>query len=255
MELGNLNASAPASPFDDAAMPPVQQSPSPSQPHSPPSVGSAAGMPAAPRPAVKAPWDDDDEDWGAPAAANPTSPPKAPAPAPQQPAVAATAATGSVSSPAEPHASPASAAAPQPGLDDFIAASPTAELPNRPPTPPENPSATNAAKMDALNKQIASRTVAASAATKEKEAKIVAAAQEYLKALKAKREKEVTAAKANHKQQQQAGTQKIDEYKKSGAVWNAVGMLVDLQKPNQYSKSTEQMRSVLTTLNAAPVKN
>lgn len=116
---------------------------------------------------------------------------------------------------------------------------------------PETTSTTqvNSSKMEALNAQIAKRTAEMDAETKAKELKITAAAQEYLKSLKSKREKELVEAKASHKKEQQAGVKKIDEYKKSGAVWNAVGMLVDLQKPNAYSKGTEQMRSVLATLN------
>ncbi|KAK7198652.1 Clathrin light chain [Novymonas esmeraldas] len=273
-DVASPGADSPASPFDAPSSPFREQL---SSPHSPASLhgsnapqtqspmhvnpASAASAPrsAAAASSVKAPWDDDD-DWGAPSA--PTRMP-APAAAPAAPpspsasrAAAAVPATAPShpGSPAEPHTTPVVAAAAQPVADAFIAASPTASSPNRPPTPPEKPSAVNTAKLDALNKQIASRTAAADAATKEKEAKITAAAQEYLKTLKAKRENEVTAAKASHKQEQQAGTKKIDDFKKSGAVWSAVGMLVDLQKPNQFSKNTEQMRSVLSTLNAAPAK-
>lgn len=143
---------------------------------------------------------------------------------------------------------------PPPSSDGFIASSSRAGSPNCPPTPLEKPSAANVAKVDALMKQIASRTAAMDAATKEKEMKIVTAAQEYLKALMAKRGEEVMNAKAIHKEEQQVGAEKINEHKKSGDVWSAVGLLVDLQKPNQYSRSTEQMRTVLSALNATPAK-
>ncbi|CBZ25683.1 conserved hypothetical protein [Leishmania mexicana MHOM/GT/2001/U1103] len=141
-----------------------------------------------------------------------------------------------------------------PLMDGFIASSSPGGSPKSPPTPPEKPSAAHVAKTDALNKQIANRTAAMDAETKEKETKIMTAAQAYLKALITKREEEVRNAKASHKEEQQVGAEKINEYKKSGALWSAVGLLVDLQKPNQYSRSTEQMRTVLSTLNATPAK-
>ncbi|KPI84247.1 hypothetical protein ABL78_6703 [Leptomonas seymouri] len=227
---------------------------------------AAAANPAA---AVKVPWDDDDDDLNTPSAlataqeAAPASPPASEGkPAPSflpEPAPAAVPPQDNMSPfsafPPEPRATPQSP--PQHGdVDDFIAPSPLRETlqgsPDHLPTSPEKPSTVNKAKMDALNKQIASRTAAYDAATKEKENKILAAAQEFIKALKAKREKEVLDARANHKKVQQVDANKIDAYKKSGAVWNAVGVLVDLRKPNQYSKGTEQMRSILSTLNATP---
>ncbi|KPA82614.1 hypothetical protein ABB37_02461 [Leptomonas pyrrhocoris] len=252
---------APPNRFTDAA--------APSQ-HSPASMSAHSGTGEARPNAVKAPWDDDD-DWNtpsAPAPAQPAAPGSPPAadekpassflPAPAAPVSAAVPPSqpsqDSMSpfsaSPAEPRATPQSP--PHGGVNGFIASSPPPGSPNRPPTPPEKPSAVNTAKMDALNKQVASRTAAYDAATKEKESKILAAAQEFIKAQKAKREKEVSEAKANHKKDQQTDANKIDAYKKSGAVWNAVGMLVDLQKPNQYSKGTEQMRSIFSILNATP---
>ncbi|KAG5507259.1 hypothetical protein GH5_07351 [Leishmania sp. Ghana 2012 LV757] len=234
--------------------------PQQSQPCSPP-VTSGAGMSSASLPAatatLRAPWDDDDE-WGTPSvtahhpagAAAPVSPSSEAEnhAAPPAPVVALV----NPGSPAEPRPTPVAIS--QPASDGFVASSPPENSPNSPPTPPEKPSAVDSAKVEALKKQIASRTAAMDAATKAKEANIIAAAQEYLKALEAKREQEVMTAKAGHKQEQQAGTKKIDDYKKSGAVWNAVGMLVDLQRPNQYSKGTEQMRSVLSALNVTPVK-
>ncbi|AIN97350.1 hypothetical protein LPMP_190080 [Leishmania panamensis] len=154
------------------------------------------------------------------------------------------------SSPAEPHPTPAATS--PPASEGFIASSSPEGSPNRPPTPPEKPSSVNAAKVDELKRQITSRTAAMDAATKAKEEKIITAAQVYLKELQARREEEVAAAKASHKQEQHADTKQIDDYRERGAVWGAVQMLVDLQKPNQYSKSTEMMRSVLSTLSAMP---
>lgn len=278
---------SPASPFDNNASPFGADA---SSPHSLASAadtnsrasmsahsGAAAPRPSAPAAAVKAPWDDDEEEWNTPSApappqkAAPASPPAtaerpestsfpaAPAAAPAKAAVPPPPAPSRPSqdsmspfpgSPAEPRATPQSPA--NGDLNDFIASSPPQGSPNRPPTPPGKPNTANTAKMDALNKQIATRTATFDAATKEKESKILAAAQEFIKAQKAKREKEVSEAKANHKKEQQADASKIDAYKKSGAVWNAVGMLVDLQKPNPHSKGTEQMRSILSTLNATP---
>ncbi|AYU78108.1 Clathrin light chain, putative [Leishmania donovani] len=231
-----------------------------SKPHSPP-LTSGAEVLSAPHHShlagVNAPWDEDD-DWttpGAPAqhSASAAAPAKLPLPPGNHAAPPVSIAEQTnPGSPAEPHPTPV-AMSPPPS-DGFIASSSPGGSPNRPPTPPEKPSAANVAKMDALKKQIASRTAAMDAATKEKETKIMTAAQEYLKALMAKREEEVMNAKASHKEEQQVGAEKINEYKRSGAVWSAVGLLVDLQKPNQYSKSTEQMRTVLSTLNAAPAK-
>ncbi|KAG5480495.1 hypothetical protein LSCM1_06198 [Leishmania martiniquensis] len=233
----------------------------PSQARSPPRM-SGAGMSSAPLPAataaVRAPWDEDDNEWGAPSA--PVQNPPGAAALASLPShhenhgtpLAPVAAQPNPGSPEEPRPTPVAMS--QPASDGFIASSPPDGSPNSPPTPPEKPSTADSAKMEALKKQIARRTAAIDAATKAKETQIIAAAQEYLKAIKVKREQEVMTAKASHKQEQQAGAKKIDDCRKSGAVWNAVGMLVDLQRPNQYSKSTEQMRSVLSSLSATPVK-
>ncbi|KAG5506985.1 hypothetical protein JKF63_05731 [Porcisia hertigi] len=233
-----------------------------SQPHSAPSATSGAGVsfisPPAVAAAVKAPWDDNDNVWNTQSAPAHSL---APAAAPASPSLppgngalsqASTAAEKIPSLHTDPH--PTQVATSQLAMDGVIASCTPEGSPKRPPTPPQKPSASTTAKVDALNRQIANRTAAMDAATKEREAKITAAAQEYLKALNAKREEEVTAAKENHKKEQQMDVKRISDYKKSGAVWDAVGMLVDLQKPNLYSKSTEHMRSVLSTLNTAPDK-
>ncbi|GET87896.1 hypothetical protein, conserved [Leishmania tarentolae] len=203
---------------------------------------------------VNAPWTEDD-DLGIPGAPaqNPAS---VSSPANSQPPRGNHAASPvsiaeqtNPGSPAEPHPTPVAMSPPTP--DGFIASSPVGS-PNYPPTSPEKPSIANFAKVDALNKQISNRTAAMDAATREKETKIMNAAQEYLNALMAQRKEEVMNAKANHKEEQRVGAEKINGYKKSGALWSAVGVLVDLQKPNKYSRSTEQMRSVLSTLNTTP---
>ncbi|CAD2217523.1 hypothetical protein AGDE_03673 [Angomonas deanei] len=107
--------------------------------------------------------------------------------------------------------------------------------------------------MEAINRQIANRTAALDKETKEKETKILAAAQAYLKEMATKRDKDVSNSKEIHKKEQQAGVQKVDQLKKSGAVWTSVGMLVDLQKPNPHSKGTERMRTLFNTLNEVKV--
>lgn len=107
------------------------------------------------------------------------------------------------------------------------------------------------AAMKALEKQIANRTANMDAATRQKEAAITAAAKAYLEKEKESRAKHVAEAKSRHRKEEQDGADKINAYKKSGAVWNAVGMLVDLQKPNPYSKNTESMRSIFTALDTA----
>ncbi|CCW60841.1 unnamed protein product [Phytomonas sp. EM1] len=103
--------------------------------------------------------------------------------------------------------------------------------------------------LKALQEQIAKRTAAIDAATKEKQAKILAASKEYIEQQKSKREKQISGAKELHKKIQDNDGKKLEQFQKSGAVWNAVGMIVDLQKPNPYSKNTERMRSILSTLN------
>ncbi|EPY26313.1 hypothetical protein STCU_06214 [Strigomonas culicis] len=139
--------------------------------------------------------------------------------------------------------------------DDFFGeTSPTVGQPSAPAAAKPNHAPDPSAR-EAINRQIAKRTADIDAATKEKEANILAAAKTYLEAQKTKREKEVHTAKSTHQKEQQDDAKKIDSYKKSGAVWNSVGMLVDLKKPNPHSKNTERMRSLLTKLNEEKIKS
>lgn len=239
-----------------------------SQPHSPAdshSQASPTSQPAAAsRPVASAPWDDDD--WGQP----PVPQQKPPAPAqPESPKSPKEDAAGeaaeehqqqpdapSLFTQSERSAVPPSAgpAAPTAFVHSPDAAPKPEEKPAAPapapsakkPSPAANPSS---AALEALKKQVNNRTAQQDAETKAKEEKILAAAKEFIKNEQQKREQQVKAVKADHQKSQQEGEKKIDEYKKSGAVWSAVGMLVDLQKPNPYSKNTERMRAVLTTLN------
>ncbi|CCW71509.1 unnamed protein product [Phytomonas sp. Hart1] len=103
--------------------------------------------------------------------------------------------------------------------------------------------------LKALQEQIAKRTMLIDAATKEKMTKIIAASKEYIEEQKSKRERQIAEAKELHKKTQDDDEKNNEDLKKSDAVWTGVGKVVDLQKPNPYSKNTERMRSILSTLN------
>lgn len=222
------------------------------------SGGAIAPPPANAAPQQSAPWDQ--EGWGTSPKTLASPPlqqqvPAAPAAAPlmspqEQPPARPVAAAPTVPAPASPPApSPHSPLSEQQHSPTAPSASSDGPTPAGPAAPAAKP--VNASAFDALQKQIAGRTAAVDAATKKKEAEVTAAAAAFIKQQQTKREREVSDARAKHKQEQQAGAQKIDAYRKSGAVWSAVGMLVDLQRPNPYCKGTERMRGVLGQLNAA----
>ncbi|ORC92520.1 uncharacterized protein TM35_000032730 [Trypanosoma theileri] len=112
-----------------------------------------------------------------------------------------------------------------------------------------HPQNTNGSKvMEAANEQIQARTASMDAKTKEKEAKIIDAAQLYLKEENSKHTEKLKQVKAEHMRQQKSEETKRNEFKKSGAVWNGVALMTDLNKANKFSKGTERMRSILIKL-------
>lgn len=106
----------------------------------------------------------------------------------------------------------------------------------------------NTAKLDALHKMISARTSCIDASSKEKEKEIEAEAKCYIQTKKAEHEAAVTAARAENKKLQAAKTEQLKEHKKSDAIWRNISIMLDLSKPNKFSKNTERMRSVLLTM-------
>jgi hypothetical protein len=97
-------------------------------------------------------------------------------------------------------------------------------------------------------KAVADRTAQIDQSTRDRDERQRKQAQAYLSEQIALRDSRLKAVKAEHVKEQQELQQKVLELKKSGAVWQSVGLLVDLQKPNTHSKRTEQMRSILKKL-------
>lgn len=109
------------------------------------------------------------------------------------------------------------------------------------------PSDSNAA-LEALKKKIASRTAAMDASSKEKEKEIEAEAKSYIQAKREEHDAAVAAARAENKKIQAAKTQQLHEHKKADAIWKNVDIMVDLSRPNKFSKNTERMRNTLLTM-------
>ncbi|KAH9589372.1 Clathrin light chain [Trypanosoma melophagium] len=102
--------------------------------------------------------------------------------------------------------------------------------------------------LEAAKKEIQARTANIDAKTKEKEEKIISAAELYLKEENAKHAEKLKQVKAEHIRQQKSEETKRNEFKKSGAVWSGVALLTDLSKANKFSKGTERMRNILIRL-------
>lgn len=109
------------------------------------------------------------------------------------------------------------------------------------------PSDSNAA-LEALKKMIASRTAAMDASSKEKEKEIEADAKSYILATREEHDAAVAAARVENKKIQAAKTQQLKEHKKADAIWRNVGIMVDLSRPNKFSKNTELMRNTFLTM-------
>ncbi|RNF19022.1 uncharacterized protein Tco025E_04449 [Trypanosoma conorhini] len=102
---------------------------------------------------------------------------------------------------------------------------------------------------EAVQKEIEKRTQNIDAESKKKAEAQKVAAESYMKQVKAQHEARLKETKAENMRQQKANEAKRNEFKKSGAVWNGVGLMTDLSKANVYSKSTERMRNILRKLN------
>lgn len=113
-------------------------------------------------------------------------------------------------------------------------------------------------KVQELQKQISERTAAADKATLEKEDRQKKAAQAYIAEEKSKREKKLKIVHEDHRKEQAEYEKKTADLKKAGATWSSLGVVVDLKKPNAFSKKTDRMKQVLINLEAAthqqPVK-
>lgn len=146
------------------------------------------------------------------------------------------------------------------GLNSFTHSSPTLmptldTLPSAPASPipaNENSRSFDKSILDKINATIAKRTADMDAGTKKKESEILAAAKAYVQKQQQKREETVRAAQEVNMKTQQADKEQIEKYKKADEVWSAVGMVMDLKKPNSYSQNTESMRALLTKLQSNP---
>lgn len=180
---------------------------------------------------------DDEFFTSAPAVSSPVAAHPIPAPSP----VAAASATAAVSSTAPNAASPM-------GSQRNLAASATS-LPVA--SPDQAFLERGQAKLESQRRAVQERTMAMDAATKNKEQEIQKKAAEYLQEVAKKREIMIATVKADHIREQQQYEAKMSQFKKSGAVWNSVNLLVETKKPNTYSKNTEYMRKLIVELQQA----
>lgn len=102
--------------------------------------------------------------------------------------------------------------------------------------------------LEALRTKISVRTAALDASSKEKEKEIEGEAKNYIQAKKAEHDAAVAAARAENRKLQVAKAEKLKEHKKSDAIWRNIGIMLDLSKPNKFSKNTERMRNVFLTM-------
>eukprot|EP00331_Platyophrya_macrostoma_P021222 CAMPEP_0176473434 /NCGR_PEP_ID=MMETSP0127-20121128/42312_1 /TAXON_ID=938130 /ORGANISM="Platyophrya macrostoma, Strain WH" /LENGTH=310 /DNA_ID=CAMNT_0017868445 /DNA_START=1 /DNA_END=933 /DNA_ORIENTATION=- len=242
-------APAPAATPAPAAATPVPSAPAAATPV--PSVPAAATpVPSAPAAATPVP--------SVPAAATPvpsapaaaTPVPSVPAPAPAAtPAPAAATPVPSVPAAATPVSSAPAAATP----GSALTATPVAPVVASPIV--STPIGTTAAEMSARSSVVAEqlrviqeRTAAIDKSVAEKSERLKKAAQEYLKEEANKRDAKLAIVRADHKKEQDAYEKRATELKQSGAVWQSIGLLVDLKKPNPHSKKTERMKSVLLNM-------
>ncbi|CUG02131.1 clathrin, putative [Bodo saltans] len=128
-------------------------------------------------------------------------------------------------------------------------ASPVA--PSQSPIAPTNNTAQYQGKVQELQRAINERIAAADKATLEKEDRQKKAAQAYVADEKAKREKKLKIVHEDHRKEQADYEQKTADLKKPGAAWSSLGVVVDLKKPNQFSKKTDRMKQVLLNLDTA----
>lgn len=115
---------------------------------------------------------------------------------------------------------------------------------NLAPESPVDAPVTSSQVLDVLHKQIANRTTALDAASAEKTKTIEEAAKKYLEAQKAERHTAVAAARSQNQKNQAAKTAQLQQHQNADALWTNVGLMLDLSKPNKFSKNTERMRSI-----------
>jgi hypothetical protein len=79
------------------------------------------------------------------------------------------------------------------------------------------------------------------------------AAGSFMTEVATKRQKEVAAAKAQHRQEQKAHEEHVAKLQRGGHLWEQVAEVVDTSKTNKYAaKSTDRMRNLLTHLKTSP---
>lgn len=99
-----------------------------------------------------------------------------------------------------------------------------------------------------LQADIAKRTAAQDTATAQKEKEIKTEAEKYIENLKRQHETSLQTSRAAHRQAQDAKTEQLKHRSEADSIWKNVGILVDLTKPNKFSKRTERMRSALAAV-------
>lgn len=116
---------------------------------------------------------------------------------------------------------------------------------------PTSPKTKSANLTNDTQKEIEARTANIDAKSREKEAKQTALAKAFLKDFNAQYEAKLRDAKAEH-MRQQAETE-VKQNTKADMVWDGVGLVLDLSKPNKYSRGTERMRSLLQKLGGTKI--
>lgn len=123
------------------------------------------------------------------------------------------------------------------------------------PPPPGDVAVSDSSSMDALKKQIENRTRSLDASFETKTKSIEEEAANYIAAEKEKRKTTLASLSAANKQSQNEKQKTMQSQRGGDNVWKNVGMILDLSKPNVYSKNTERMRSLLVDLAENPVKS
>lgn len=110
------------------------------------------------------------------------------------------------------------------------------------------------ATVEAQLKAIDDRTKQADEASRTKDAATRRKALEFVAQLTSDRDAKIAAVQKAHKQEQDELVKKRAQLKQAGAMWESAVTLVDLAKPNPYSKKgTDRLRSTLLQLREGKV--
>lgn len=157
----------------------------------------------------------------------------------------------------QPSSQPGSQPTSPPRADEDVAESTSVPAPVIAPSKsPAAPTTTSNApeyqqKVQSIQKTINERTATADKATMEKEERQKKAAQAYIAEEKANRASKLKAVHEDHRKAQSDYEKKTADLKEGGAAWSSLGVVVDLKKPNQFSKKTDRMKQVLLHLETA----